>query len=371
MHVTVVSTPPDESSGVGQYAARLAERLATRTSLSRVFLPTDGANPAPFVLAAVRGCPTETDLVHVQFDYVLFGPNGLYTLLFFPLLSVQSRRHDAAVVVTMHEVLTDASLAPPLTGIKRLYLRALNGTVSTCSDAVVVLSPEAERRYRSTAGRGECVHIPHGVDLEGTRDIETAAAKRRFGYDPDEFVAVEPGYVSPRKGSDVFARLAEQCPDISFLLAGGPPRPRHRSFFREIESREIPNLTITGRLPEEEFHAAFVAADVVVLPYNETEQTGVVNAVNQSGVFNWCAAYGVPVIAADCARFRTLSTEWNAVRLFEVSDLEEATSVLRDVREDAAERDRLSAAIEACASARSLARAVEDHHSLYTRLRES
>ncbi|WP_167768463.1 glycosyltransferase [Haloarcula amylovorans] len=365
MDVTLVSTPPDTTSGTGQYADALGTELRERVSLSRRFLPTDEANPLPFLRRALDAGDAETDVVHVQFDYVLFGPLGAFTLFFFPLLWLQARRHDFAVVVTMHEVLNDALVTPPLAGTKALYARLLNTVIAATADRLVFLSGEAEERFLDSVGDVPRERIAHGVNLRQVRDIDADAAKREFGYDPETPLVVEPGYVSPRKGSDVFCDLAAHCPDVAFLLAGGPPRDRHTPFYDEICDRAPSNLTVTGRLPTERFHAAIAAADLVVLPYNETEQTGIVNAVNQSGVFNWCGAYGVPVIASDCPRFRTLRERWDAVRLFDPADLDDAERTLRAVLDDEAELERLAEAIEDYAREHSLAAAADDHVSLY------
>jgi glycosyltransferase involved in cell wall biosynthesis len=301
----------------------------------------------------------------VQFDYVLFGPLGLFTLLFFPLLRVLAARTGARVVVTMHETLNPTLVRGPVRWLKARYVLALNRTVATTADQLVFLSPQARARFTHTVAATE---IPHGVDLDAKQDLTPAEAKAMFGYRPDTTLVVEPGYVSPRKGSDVFRTVAERCPEYEFLLAGGPPRQRHSDFFDSIREEAPANLTVTGRLPEDRFHAAFAASDLAVLPYNETEQTGVVNAVNQSGVFNWCGAYGVPVVATDCARFRALKTDYGAVELFEVDRIDDIVATVRGVLEEPERRDTLSTAITAYATANSLSAAAADHIDLYRSL---
>ncbi|WP_276272968.1 glycosyltransferase family 4 protein [Haloarcula litorea] len=368
MHVTLVSTPPETTSGTGQYTDALGDELADDDGVTHEYLPLDGANPIPFVSTAIRAGDGETDVVHVQFDYVLFGPLGLYTLLVFPLLWLRARRQGFALVVTMHEALNGALVTPPLAPLKALYARLINRLIARTADGVVFLSGEAEDRFEVSVGDGPFHHIPHGADRTETREMDTADAKRAFGYGAETRLVVEPGYVSPRKGSDLFLSLARRCPDVEFLLAGGPPRERHTAFFESIRGDAPPNLRVTGHLDDDRFHAAFVAADLVVLPYNETEQTGIVNAVNQSGVFNWCAAYGVPVLASDCAHFRSLHTEWDAVWLFDPADLDDAAQRLRRLLDDEAERARLASTVERYAREHSLSAAADEHRTLYRRV---
>jgi glycosyltransferase involved in cell wall biosynthesis len=100
------------------------------------------------------------------------------------------------------------------------------------------------------------------------------------------------------------------------------------------------NVEITGELDEEAFHAAFVAADLVVLPYRK---------VTQSGVFNWCVAYGVPVIGSDTAYFRSLANEWGCV---EIVDTENADATAECVRKLLTDDNRRSALIDAMADYR-------------------
>jgi glycosyltransferase involved in cell wall biosynthesis len=368
MDVTLVSTPPDPASGTGQYADRLASHLADDLRLTRLSLPTDGADPSPFLAGALTAGDSDTDVVHVQFDYVVFGPVGLYVLLFFPLLWLQSRRHDFAVVTTVHEVLNADLVSPPLVPLKRLYVRLLNEVVARTTSRLVFLSGEAESRFVASVGDVSRARLPHGVDLSARRSVSQAEARATFDLPADVDVVVSPGYVSPRKGSDVVSEVAAACPEVEFLLAGGPPRDRHTDFFDGIVEDAPENLTVTGRLSESDFHDAVLAGDLALLPYREVEQTGVVNAVNQSGVFNWCAGYGLPVLAGDCAHFRSIRDEWSAVRLVDQNDPEAIAETVRELLTDESGRAILAESSTAYAEAHALSAVADEHRTLYREL---
>lgn len=370
MNVTLVSTPADTASGTGQYAERLASHLADDLRLTRLSLPIDATDPRPFLVGALRAGDSETDVVHVQFDYVVFGPVGLYVLLFFPLLWLQSKRHGFAVVTTVHEVLNADLVGAPLVPLKRLYVRLLNEVVARTTTTAVFLSAEAESRFFASVGDVSRTRFAHGVDLSARRSVSQAEARETFGLPAEADVVVAPGYVSPRKGSDVVAEVARQCPDVEFLLAGGPPRGRHTDFFDRVVADAPENLTVTGRLSESDFHASFLAGDLALLPYREIEQTGVVNAVNQSGVFNWCAGYGLPVLAGDCAHFRSIHDEWDAVRIVDPADPESVAETVRILLGDEAAHGALAEAITAYADAHSLSAVADDHRSLYWEVRQ-
>lgn len=369
MKVTLVSTQPDTASGTGQYTDRLAAHLGERVHLDRVSLPTDIADPRPFLAGAFAAGDTDTDVVHVQFDYVVFGPFGLFVLFFFPILWARSRRHEFAVVTTVHEVLNADLVTPPLARLKRLYVRLLNETVARTTKTIF-LSPEAESRFVASVGDTNRQRLSLGAETSPEREEESQdAARAAFDIGSATDVVVTPGYVSPRKGSDVVAAVARRCPDIEFLLAGGPPRDRHTPFFDRVADNAPPNLTVTGRLSEDDFHRAFVAGDIALLPYRELAQTGVVNAVNQSDVFNWCASYGLPVLAGDCAHFRTVADKWDAPRLVDPTDSEAVSASIQQVLNDSDLRRQLASAMTAYAQANSMSAVVKDHLAVYHELK--
>ncbi|QLH81257.1 glycosyltransferase family 4 protein [Halosimplex pelagicum] len=365
MKVTLVSTPPDVTSGTGKYADQLADALETSVELDRVYLRTDSVDPIHFVRQAIAASATGADVIHVQFDYVLFGPRGLYTPLFFGLIRALANRDGSSIVVTVHEVLTPDLVAPPAARVKGAYVSGLNRILDGCSDRLVFLSDQARNRFSDDVRRSTATVLPHGV----TRDVpvapDPAAARAEFGYGPDDVVVVEPGYVSPRKGSETMLALAERCPDFEFLLAGGPPRDRHDQFVEDLRARAPANLTITGHLSDERFHAAFAGAALIVLPYRETTQTGIVNTVNQSGVFNWAMAHGAPVLASDCERFRAVADRWGTPALFDPTDVDAAATRVRDLVADEGRRAELRDACAAYLDANDLATVAERHVELY------
>jgi glycosyltransferase involved in cell wall biosynthesis len=277
--------------------------------------------------------------------------------------------------VTVHEVLNADLVAPPLVPLKRLYVRVLNEVVAATATMIVFLSAQAEQRFVDSVGSVASKRLPHGVDTDARIDATPAEARAQLGIANHEAatdstpVVVAPGYVSPRKGTDVVLSVARACPDVEFLVAGGPPRDRHTDFFDRIVERAPPNMTVTGRLSDEHFQLAFAAGDVAVLPYQETEQAGVVNAVNQSGVFNWCAAYGLPVLAGDCARFRNVAAEWDAVRVADATDPDAFADALQELLSDSDARTALSDAIEVYAQAHSVEQVAAQHHAVYQAVR--
>jgi glycosyltransferase involved in cell wall biosynthesis len=364
MKVIFLSQPGAEASGTGQYTERMAGALGERIPVDRVEFPVDARSPVAFVRAAFDQRIADAAVAHVQFDYVLFGPRGAFIPIFFPLLALIARLRGVRVIVTVHEALNGDHVASPLSNLKRLYIRAMNLIVAACSDHLLFLSEQGRDRFTTSVDAQATSVVPHGVDVCPGPDVDPPAAKRRFGFDPDEVVVVEPGYIDPRKGTDLFLELARRRPDCEFLVAGGPPRERHRAFADSIREDAPDNLTVTGRLSDERYHLAFVAANVAVLPYSETAQTGVVNPVTQSGVFNECAAHRLPVAASECPRFVALNEEWGCPALFDPEVIDSVETCL-DRLLAGEERDRVQAGLEAYAEANSLRRAAAAHLHVY------
>ncbi|UPV74289.1 hypothetical protein M0R89_17350 [Halorussus limi] len=172
--------------------------------------------------------------------------------------------------------------------------------------------------------------LPHGVDVRGTRDVAPAEAKRRFDIDSDATVVSQIGYVAPRKNTDVMLELADSFPEYEFLVAGGPRRDDEREYFQSIRSNAPSNLTITGVLPDEDFHAAFAATDLAVLSYSD---------IRQSGILNWCFAYRVPMLCRRIPYFERIASKWGGIALYEPDDdlgdrLREAVSDLETLERE-------------------------------------
>jgi len=353
--VLLVSPAPD-AGGVGQYADQLAGEL-NDTIANRLFLDRDGG-PKQFVVQAVKTGRTDASVVHIQHVYGLFGSKSIYMWLFFPLVWTLLRLRGRSLVLTVHEVWTEQTVASPLRSLKLGYIRVVNWALGRVATTVVFLSESAASEF-SPAPQNTAV-VPHGVDL-GTPDIDQPDARDRFGYEPEDVVVAQLGYINRRKGPDVFVELAQESEQWEFLLAGGPRKAELEPFYRELLGTAPANVTATGHLEAEAFHAAFSAADVVVLPYR---------TITQSGIFNWCAAYGLPVVASDIPYFSELAHEFDCVELFPVEDVEQASERLSTVISETHRREELETNISQYASQHSLESVASEYRAIYEGVRK-
>lgn len=314
--VTLVG-PPESNGGVGQYTSDFADAIDGDVRVRRFDV---GLNPMSHLQLAVAAARDGADAVHIQFVYSFLGPAGAFSFLFFPLLYFLTRTESTQVVLTLHEVWDESDTnSPP----KHLYAALVHTLLCVCSDGVVFLSENAEELFHAYGWVGETHVVSHGVNTNATREIDDA--RERFGFDEDDVVISQHGYVNPRKGIETFFEIAEALPEYEFLLAGGPRTEENEEYFEELCASAPENVTVTGVLDEEGFHAGFNATDLVVLPYKD---------INQSGIFNWCAAYEIPVVASSIPYFVDLQDRWGSPETFILGETSQAVGLIEDVRDD-------------------------------------
>lgn len=136
-------------------------------------------------------------------------------------------------------------------------------------------------------------------------ELTPAEAKRRLGLRSDENAILFFGRIRPYKGIELlleaFKSLTAVEPGNYRLIIAGEPKKGSEEYLRQIQqfvARELNSeqviLTIQF-IPDEEMELYFKAADVLVLPYKE---------IFQSGVLFMAYSFGLPVIATDVGSFR-------------------------------------------------------------------
>jgi glycosyltransferase involved in cell wall biosynthesis len=249
----------------------------------------------------------EADLVHYQ--WLAVEPLDL------ALLSPKRPR-----VLTSHNVLFHEP-RPGQGAVRRRILRAM--------DAVVVHSQHgAEGAARLGADPSRVHVIPHGAFDYLTRQPNEAPL-------PDELAAVEGpvvlffGLIRPYKGVDVLLSAFEQVEGAELWVVGMPrvdmaplraPAGEHVRFVeRFVTDPEIP--------------AYFRRADLVVLPYRD---------IDQSGVLYTALAFGKPLVLSAVGGFVEVAEEHGAARLVPPGDEEALAAAINELLADDAARAQLA-----------------------------
>lgn len=359
LSVVMVSTPDDGSCGVGSYTDSLRQVLSGTVDLQQVLLASDAHEATHFLKVAFRAGTADADLVHVQHEYGLFGSRTVYSWLFFPLLWLLTTLRGTPLIVTVHEAWSAKTIESGPYVLKRAYVHLVNKLLVSVADELIFLSDIVADEFISTVSVPSAQIFPHGVWFDREYDGTTEAARHELDIDPEATLVVEPGYVSEAKGCDRLVTLADRFSQYEFLLAGGTRSERDDSFMMSIRERAPDNVTITGVLPNRLFHAAFIAADVIVLPYRKD---------GQSGIVNWCATYEMPTVGSECGYFRSLATEYGCIDLIDASNEDALAAGVSTLVSDEDRQATLSRAMRRYKSQNGFDAVATRHVSLYREL---
>ncbi len=234
-------------------------------------------------------------------------------------------------VLTAHDVIPREPRPGQIAATRRLVNRM---------DAVVVHSEHGAARLRDELGLApERIHvIPHGafdylMRLPGEVPL------------PPELSAVQGpvvlffGLLRPYKGLDVLLDAMAEMRGAELWVVGMPRLPiealRRRAEALEATVRWVPRFVGDPEIP-----AYFRRADVVVLPYRE---------IDQSGVLYTALAFGKPLVLTRVGGFTEVAERDGAARLVPPGDSAALAEALDQLVHDPPQRERLAAAARAAA----------------------
>lgn len=294
--IVVVSQhyPPDQSTTAAIMAA-IAGHLAAQAPVLVVSGTPGSASPQttgpgrPVVVEVKNRIPAKAALIRRA------AAEALFTMRVFVALLLRLRRGDVALTVPapfmlpyavaaaaklkrarsaliMHDLYPDvlvmagllrssSFLAKAIRGANALMFRALNAVIIIGRDTEALLS-----RYKGVTP-DKIRFIPNWATLApGVRPILPDNPYRRSHA--ARFLVGLSGNLGFTHDPDVVfdaARLLRDDPDIHFLLSGwGIGFER----LRQMQSDEsLPNVTLVGRVPEQDLEQLLAAADIWLIPY--------------------------------------------------------------------------------------------------------
>ncbi len=223
--------------------------------------------------------------------------NNKFEMFDRTLLTLYYRLLGKAVVLTAHNVnklkrdSTDSVL-------NRLTLRIQY----RLADHVFVHTPKMKSELMKEFGvpTGRITVIPFGINNSvPDTNLSPKEAKERLGIRENQKTILFFGRIKPYKGLEyliaAFQRLVRRHDDYQLIIAGQLEKGSER--YWESIQREIQEYVETGQIipriefiPDGEIEVYFKGADVLVLPYRE---------IFQSGVIFLGYSFGLPVLAAD------------------------------------------------------------------------
>jgi glycosyltransferase involved in cell wall biosynthesis len=258
-----------------------------------------------------RGVAESADLVH-------------YMWLPIPALDRRLLAPKRPRIYTMHWRLPESG-----TRIARTLSRLLAEM-----DAVVVHSEHGAGRLQADFGvpPDRLRVIPHGAFDYLTRQEREAPLPEQLRA-TESPVILAFGLIRPYKGIDVLLEAFRRIEGAELWIAGMPRMPMDE--LRELAERAPGTVRFVDRfIPDAEIPAFMRRADIVVLPYRNIEQ---------SGVLYTALAFGRPLVLSAVGGFPEIA-EQGAARLVPPGDAGALAAALRELLADPSAREALGAA---------------------------
>jgi glycosyltransferase involved in cell wall biosynthesis len=249
------------------------------------------------------------------------------------LLAVLNRHRQ--VVVTVHDI----QAHPGDDNHRASYAWLFHVLLRTAKKVIVHgdgLRDQFKRRFSTSARRAEVVALPHGV-------FSLYRAWDDPSVEEDPYTVLFFGRIVLYKGlEDLIAAqpmVTAAVPQARFVIAGGGPFDAHRSQIRDPDAFEIHNRFIRNS----EVPRLFRRAAVVILPYREASQSGVIPLAYE---------FGKPVVATRVGSLPEVVDHGSSGFLVDPGSPEQLAQAIIKVLQDANLRRRLAAGARRIATTR-------------------
>jgi glycosyltransferase involved in cell wall biosynthesis len=164
--------------------------------------------------------------------------------------------------------------------------------------------------------------IPLGINnFAPQTSLTPAEAKLRLGLRPDEKAILFFGRITPYKGLEIlveaFQKGLPRAENYRLMIAGKPEEATEEAYWfpiREALREDVQKGRVMLRaehIPDEETEVYFKAADVLVLPYRD---------IYQSGILFLGYSFGLPALAANVGSLKDEMVEGRTGFLFKPED---------------------------------------------------
>lgn len=314
----------------------VAERFYRWLPRGRARTPAKLLQHVPDMLWLAASARRRADVVH--FQWLAAQPLDVHLLA----------RFRRPLVLTAHDVLPREPRPGQLAAQRRLYEQV---------DAVVVHTGHGRARLVDELAVDPAkVHlIAHGA-FTGLRELEPRipvelAQPAATGVP----VVLQVGLMRPYKGIDVLLEAWRGIEGAELWIAGMP-----RMDMAPLRAAAPPGVRFLERFVDDaEIAALLQRADLVVLPYREIDQSGVLFAA---------LGLGRPLLLTAVGGFVDIAAA-GAAHLVEPGDADALRAALRTLLADAPARERLAASAERLAAAKHDWQTIADRHlDLYATL---
>jgi len=337
MKVLLISSYPQEGGGISKYAHSLGDELARfhvemihrrvcffqgklRNLWFGIFRTTWQAKP---------------DVVHIQYTPLVCGP-----LLPFFLFAMRLSSPGTKIVITAHEK-------------PEIYLRYLKkwklgwlfllyeGFSYKVAHRIHVHTQEHREdlvaRYHLANRKIEV--IPHGIDEP--HDVlpnRIQSLREKYGLQGRK-VILRFGYIRPFRGLEyliaAFPQVVREYADAVLMLAGATPASwakYHRKLELLVTELDLSGkVEFSGYVPDEEIPALMGMAEMVVLPYMDITQSGVLHRE--------VIAYAKPVVSTNVGGIGEMVRSYQIGRVVPPAEAESLGEAITGLLSDPAEME--------------------------------
>lgn len=286
-----------------------------------------------------------------RYDYALralraaehWGSNLILTRL--PQAAALAARRGKPIIFELHD-LPSGKLGP------RLLSVFLN---SKTSRRLVVISEALAEAIRShyplTKEDNVLMVAPDGVDLERYEKLPEPSAARTALKLPDAFTVGYTGQFYAGRGIGFLLDLAERLPAMRFLLVGGRREDVSR-VKRDVDRRELKNVSLTGFVSNSQLPAYQAACDALLMPYEArvaaSSGGNIASFLSPMKMFEYLAC-GRPILASELNVLGEVLNAQNAL-ILSMDDVGVWAKALKELRADPSRTAKLSKAARATAA---------------------
>jgi glycosyltransferase involved in cell wall biosynthesis len=189
-------------------------------------------------------------------------------------------------------------------------------------------------------GKGHSIPLivePDGVDLARFQKISNPqqarnSLSRSLPLLPSSFLVGYTGHLYPGRGSEMILAIADQLPDVRFLLVGGEPADVKR-VRQKVDNLGLENITLTGFIPNAEIAQYQAACDILLMPYQRKVAASsggdIAKYFSPMKLFEYMAC-GRPIISSDLPVIKEILNQENAI-LLPPEDLAAWVSAIEDL----------------------------------------
>lgn len=333
MHISLFVSNTD--GGLLHYCSQLANALAKRIKVS-VIAPEGVRNE--YFSPAVEIVQVPFNKISTWLGVSILSPKRLYNIINeinADILHITSPDISLATILPLLDMPTISTIHDPITP-----------SAAHITDNLQILTDDIARRMYYRYSKHFFVHGEEMSRILKNRGISeqtvTSINHGHYGFFKEylsEGQQTEPytilffGFISPHKGVSTLLKsenkIFAEVPDADIVIAGKGNFSQYDNLITDSQRYNIINRFVTN----EEVAKLFSRATVVVLPYNEATQSGVVPIAYP---------FGNPVVATDVGSIPEVIDEGETGLVVPPKDEEELADAIVKILKDPALREKMS-----------------------------